>query len=153
MNCCDKIAILQDILKAVEEKKELCLQRRWKYRRANGEVVILRDVLGKIVKWVSKFQEVGDNAVQYDPVHAALPWAAVRFILRVSSIWRPFGQPADPIRRRSVIARPSVLCSKESSSFLILSHVLLSSRVCTCKPYHLPQIKLLNPLSTYMRRC
>ena len=86
VNCCDKLGILKDILEAVEEKKELCLQKRWKYRRANGETVILRDVLGKMVRWVSKFQEVGDNAVQYDPVHAALPWAAVRFILKVSSI-------------------------------------------------------------------
>ena len=152
MNCGDKLSILQDILEAVEEKKELCLQKRWKYRRANGEIVIFRDVLGKMVRWVSKFQEAGDNAVQYDPVHAALPWAAVRFLLRVSSIWQPSGLSADPGRLRSVMARPSVPCSKESNLSPILSPVLLSSRVCTCDWYHLPQKKLLNPLSTSMRR-
>ena len=26
---------------------------------------------------------VGDMAVQYDPVHAALPWALIRFLLKV----------------------------------------------------------------------
>ncbi|CAG9956002.1 unnamed protein product [Clonostachys rosea f. rosea IK726] len=28
-----------------------------------------------------KFKEVGDIAVNFDPVHAALPWAAFRFLL------------------------------------------------------------------------
>lgn len=32
---------------------------------------------------VNKFVSVGDVAVNFDPVHAALPWAAVRFILVV----------------------------------------------------------------------
>lgn len=35
--------------------------------------------------WVNKFKEVVDVAIQYDPVHAALPWAAVRFLLQVKS--------------------------------------------------------------------
>lgn len=33
---------------------------------------------------VNKFKDVGDVAASYDPVHAALPWAAVRFLLEVS---------------------------------------------------------------------
>jgi hypothetical protein len=35
------------------------------------------------MKWVSKFKAVGDMAVQYDPAHAALPWAGVRVLLQV----------------------------------------------------------------------
>lgn len=35
---------------------------------------------------VNKFVSVGDVAVSFDPVHAALPWAAVRFILVVGSL-------------------------------------------------------------------
>lgn len=35
---------------------------------------------------VNKFVSVGDVAVNFDPVHAALPWAAVRFILVVGSL-------------------------------------------------------------------
>lgn len=39
----------------------------------------------KIIVWVDKFKEIGDNVVAYDPAHAALPWAGVRFLLQVSS--------------------------------------------------------------------
>jgi hypothetical protein len=38
-----------------------------------------------IVSVLNKFISVGDVAVNFDPVHAALPWAAVRFVLVVSS--------------------------------------------------------------------
>lgn len=68
---------------AVEEKKQICLRRRWKYKNSKGQDVILRDVFEKIIVWVNKFKEVGDVGVQYDPVHASLPWAAIRAILQV----------------------------------------------------------------------
>jgi hypothetical protein len=45
--------------------------------------VIFRDILAKIIKWIDLFKQIGDVAVQYDPAHAALPWAGVRFILQV----------------------------------------------------------------------
>lgn len=44
------------------------------------------DLFRKIVKWIDLFKQVGDTVVQYDPVHAALPWAGVRFLLQVCSI-------------------------------------------------------------------
>ncbi|KAI4100788.1 MAG: hypothetical protein L6R37_005236 [Teloschistes peruensis] len=80
----DKPAILSDVLQAAEEKKQLCMQKRWKYKKKNGEVVIIRDLCEKLIKWVDKFKEIGDVSVQYDPTHAALPWAAVRFFLQLS---------------------------------------------------------------------
>ena len=80
----DKSAILQDVLQLVEGKRTECMKRRWKYKRSNGDIIILRDVMEKIVEWVDRFKAVGDNAVQYDPGHAALPWAVVRFLLQVS---------------------------------------------------------------------
>ena len=79
----DKHAILADILEEVQKKKQACIERRLKYKRKNGEVVVLYDVYEKMVKWVTKFKEVGDIAMQYDPGHAALPWAAIRFFLQV----------------------------------------------------------------------
>lgn len=78
------LAILKDLLEAVEQKQLICLEKRWKYRKRNGEILILRDLLEKVVVWVNKFKEVGDVAVQYDSAHAALPWAAVRFLLQVN---------------------------------------------------------------------
>jgi hypothetical protein len=81
----DKRAILSDVLNMVNIRKDQCLRSRWKYKNRNGEDVVLRDLMEKMAKWVNKFKEVGDVAVQYDPTHAALPWAGVRFLLQVSS--------------------------------------------------------------------
>lgn len=80
----DKLAVLNDLLGVVEEKKRRCTEQSWKYKKNDGEVLTLRDSLEKVVKWVNKFKEVGDVAVQYDPSHAALPWAGVRLVLQVS---------------------------------------------------------------------
>lgn len=80
----DKTTILADVLHAAELKKQLCLQKRWKYTKSNGHVIIIRDLCEKMVKWVDKFKATGDFAVQYDPSHASLPWAAVRFLLQLS---------------------------------------------------------------------
>lgn len=80
-----KLDILGDVLKAAERKKEECLKKRWRFKRSNGDEVILRDVFEKIVTWVNKFKDFGDIAMQYDPGHAALPWAGVRFLLQVGA--------------------------------------------------------------------
>lgn len=68
-----------------DEKKNQCVRSRIRIRRKNGEVIIVRDVFEKIVKYVQKFREIGDVAVQYDPAHASLPWAGVRLLLQVST--------------------------------------------------------------------
>lgn len=92
----DKAAVLEDIVVAAEAKRQTCLQKRWKYRRADGNSIILRDVCEKLIKWVRTFKEIGDIAVQYDPAHASLPWAAVRFLLQLSiSDMQMFGAMAE----------------------------------------------------------
>jgi hypothetical protein len=75
---------LEDVFKEVEKKKELCLQKHWKYER-NGKVIILHDVCVKIMKWIDRFRQIGDIIVQYDPGHAPLPWALFCFLLQVCS--------------------------------------------------------------------
>ena len=75
-NRTDKLAILNDVLAAVEDKRQNCMRGRWRYTRSNGEVIILRDLFEKMAVWVNKFKEIGDVAVQYDPGHASLPWQA-----------------------------------------------------------------------------
>ena len=42
----------------------------------------VRDLFKRIAEWVDKFKEVGDVLSQYDPQNAAVPWAAVRFVLQ-----------------------------------------------------------------------
>ena len=75
--------VLKDVLSAVQEKKQQCLQKRWKYENEKSEAVILRDVFDKIMLRIDKFKAVGDVVVLYDITHAALPWAAVRLVLQV----------------------------------------------------------------------
>ena len=79
----DKVAVLEDILSSVREKQNVCLQKRWVFKNRSGESLVVRDLVDKIAVWVGKFIKVGDAAVQYDTSHAALPWAAVRFLLQI----------------------------------------------------------------------
>lgn len=72
------------VLREVEGKKQLCFQKRWKFKKPNGDVVIVRDLLEKISHWIVRFKEVGGTAMQYNPVHAALPWAAFTFLLQLA---------------------------------------------------------------------
>ena len=76
--------VLAALLRTAQEKKSLCLQKRWKFKKSNGQEVVLRDVMEKIIIWLDKFKAVGDIAMQYDTAHASLAWAGVRFLLRVS---------------------------------------------------------------------
>lgn len=76
--------VLSAVLQEVEKARDLALRKRWKYTKPNGDVVIVRDVMEKIAGWIQRFKETGDAAVQYDPAHAALPWAAFRFLLQTT---------------------------------------------------------------------
>ena len=80
----DHLKVLSDLGKEVISAKEDSIQKRWRFHRpASGQTVILRDLFTKIAVWIDRFKEIGDIVVQYDPVHAALPWAGVRFLLQV----------------------------------------------------------------------
>lgn len=72
------------VLQTAERKREISIHKRWKFKLPNGEVIIIRDVVEKITKWVKMFVAVGDVATSYHPETAALPWAAVRFILQAA---------------------------------------------------------------------
>ena len=50
--------------------------------------IIVRDLADKLISWISKFVAVGDTLMQYDPGHAAIPWAIVRFILQVCKFFQ-----------------------------------------------------------------
>ena len=58
----------------------------WKYTRRNGDIVVVRESLNKVVEWIKGFQEIGDVAIKYDPAHAALPWADIHFLLKVCKL-------------------------------------------------------------------
>jgi hypothetical protein len=81
-----KLGILSDLLEVTEKSRKECVNKRWRYTRKSGGTVVFVDLFGQIAKWINLFKEVGDAAIQYDPVHAALPWAGVRFLLQVCCI-------------------------------------------------------------------
>ncbi|KAF2838813.1 hypothetical protein M501DRAFT_934397, partial [Patellaria atrata CBS 101060] len=80
----DKLKVLAELHAEVEKAKQKSIDTRWKYTRKSGETVIIRDVFAKIIRWIDIFKQIGDVAIQYDPGHAALPWAGIRFVLQIA---------------------------------------------------------------------
>ena len=83
----DKLDVLTDLQTLTNSAKTKSIENRWRFHRPGrgGETVILWDLFSKIAVWIDRFREIGDIVVQFDPVHAALPWAGVRFLLQVAT--------------------------------------------------------------------
>ena len=79
----DKLDVLQKLLSIAKQAEEQNLAKNLKLKLGDKEIDVQEKAKG-FVSWLHKFKEIGDIVVQYDPVHAALPWAGVRFILMVS---------------------------------------------------------------------
>lgn len=77
-----KLDILRHLRAAAVKKRTECEDKRWKFE-LNGRQIILRDIAEKIVVGIDRFKQIGDIAVNFDPVHASLPWAGIRFLLEV----------------------------------------------------------------------
>jgi hypothetical protein len=52
--------------------QESCQGNRLKFP-FRGKEIFIRDVVGKAVFWLNKVKDVGDIAVNVDPMHAGLP--------------------------------------------------------------------------------
>ena len=74
---------LDDVFKEARSKRDLAISKRWKITKANGNIIVLRDVFEKILSWVSRYTQVVDILANADPVHAGLPWGACRFLMQV----------------------------------------------------------------------
>lgn len=81
-NGVDSLYVLTAVLNEAEEKKHLCLQKRWKVR-FQEQTVVLRDIIDKIISWVNQLRAVEDIAGQLHSTAASLPWVGVRFLLEV----------------------------------------------------------------------
>lgn len=110
----DKLEGLQDLLDLTNTARVQSIDKRWRLRRPSrggkSETVVLRDLFSKIVVWIDRFKTVGDIAIQYDPAHAALPWAGVRFLLVVSFHFEARGSGVgNLLRLLSATSRSSIL--------------------------------------------
>ncbi|KAJ5382277.1 Galactose oxidase/kelch beta-propeller [Penicillium concentricum] len=77
--------ILESLEQTTQEAYDTCVHKRWKITiPGKGKKFIIRDLLSKVAHWIDLFKSVGDQIVQYDPGHAALPWAGARFLLQMA---------------------------------------------------------------------
>jgi hypothetical protein len=77
----DKRNYLEKVLNHTARSRDACRERGLKFK-FRGKTYVVRDLADKILSWVDKFKEIGDIAMQYDPGHAALPWAGIRLVLQ-----------------------------------------------------------------------
>lgn len=77
-----RLDVLRHLRDAAVKKQTYCEDRKWKFE-LNGRQIILRDVAEKVIVWIDKFKQIGDIAVNFDPHHASLPWAGIRFLFEV----------------------------------------------------------------------
>jgi hypothetical protein len=73
---------LDSLHKAVEAKHETCEEKRWVFN-LNGQKMELSKLAQKVCVWLDKFKDIGDIVVNVDPLHAGVPWAAIRLFLQV----------------------------------------------------------------------
>ncbi|KAI9647697.1 hypothetical protein NHQ30_004082 [Ciborinia camelliae] len=79
----DCLTILKQVEASATKKKDEADKNAMKYRKSDGTHLYMRDAFAGVLHWVQKFREVGSTVINYDSVHAALPWAAVQFLLEI----------------------------------------------------------------------
>ena len=73
-----------ELLSAVNKEVQKCEAKKWQiYKTRSERRIFVRDVFQRIAGFLKKITAIGDNLVQYDPAHAAIPWALARFLLVV----------------------------------------------------------------------
>lgn len=87
----DKRNTLLEVVGAVELKKEESINKQWKFRKLNGEEVVLRSIIDGLLTCLNKYAIIGDVAIQHSPGGGvALAWGGFRFLLQVgirSTVW------------------------------------------------------------------
>ena len=76
-----ELQICHDVLQVAKAQQTKHKEKQWSLSQTRK--VDIGQVYGQVATCVQKFVGVGDNLAQLDPVHFALPWAAIRLILTV----------------------------------------------------------------------
>lgn len=77
--------LLDTLIGFAQEKRNMCEERRWKFE-FRGRSCELRNEADRVISWLNAFKQIGDVAVNVDPLHAGLPWAGIRFLLQVGFV-------------------------------------------------------------------
>ncbi|KAL8719333.1 MAG: hypothetical protein Q9225_003654 [Loekoesia sp. 1 TL-2023] len=62
----DTITELQSICQIALDRKAEARKKEWRIHTNTGKTVVLRDLWGKVLGWVKRFQTIGDIAIQAD---------------------------------------------------------------------------------------
>jgi hypothetical protein len=76
----DRPASLKDVLDVAEKKKQICIERRLKFKK-NEKQIVIRDLLDRVIGWVNRFKEVGGGDA--DLGSTVLPWSGIYVLLQV----------------------------------------------------------------------
>ena len=69
------------VIKFLRRLRSISESRNRREFRFLDQTYSLTDIYSHAISWINKFKDIGDIAIQVDPVHAALPWAATRLVL------------------------------------------------------------------------
>jgi ankyrin repeat domain-containing protein 50 len=89
----------------------------------------MRDVAEKVIVWINKFKEIGDIAVSSDPVHAALPWAGVRFLLQVRVV--------SDYQRVKLMLEKTVVADSQQMGALLIGLDTITNFINRCRIYEI----------------
>ena len=98
--------------------------------KLNGQQRFLRDVAEKIIVWIDKFKRIGDIAANFDPIHAALPWAAVKFLLEVGFMITP-----KEIIEPRLTVKPTSVAESQQRDALLTGVEKITSLIARCQIY------------------
>ncbi|PKS11690.1 hypothetical protein jhhlp_001678 [Lomentospora prolificans] len=157
--------ILEVVLFDARQKRELCLARRWKIKKRNGDVIILRDVFDKIITWTNAFKSVGDTVASIGPQWVVMPWTAISLLIKMSVTESEiFGTMIDGVETTTnILARYTIFeavylqrrtpaTAQLRSSLVALYAAVLSFLAETCSYFGVNtgrrMLKVANPLST-----
>lgn len=161
----DATVILNDILSALEKQRDRCKRDRWTTISIGGKELVIRDICAKIAAHIKKFLKVVDVAVQFDPVHAALPWAGVRLLLQLTfNVFEIFGAIVVGLEKVTRLIAQCViletLIARHGSGLtdakmqlegeIVKLYVVVLDFLCKAKKHHdgsrLSELIILNPV-------
>ena len=74
INTSNTADLLNSLHEEALQRTNIVQVKQHKWRRRNGKEVTFRDIWGRVLEWVKKFQPIGDIAIQADAGYASLPW-------------------------------------------------------------------------------
>ena len=78
------LTILTEVQQLAEQKPHQAESKAWKIE-FGGRRFLVTDLVKKFMHWIKCFKDIGDTLVTIDPIHTALPWATIKFLMEVRS--------------------------------------------------------------------